>query len=380
MADDPSEIRDRAHMRAAVHLARRGLGTTAPNPSVGAVIVEPASGEIVGRGWTQPGGRPHAETEAITRAGARAQGATMYVTLEPCAHHGRTPPCADAIIAAGIARLVAGMTDPDPRVGGRGLDRLRAAGIAVTRGVLAEECRVLTRGHVLRVTERRPLVVVKLALAADGSAPRGAGGRPSWVTGAEARALAHVLRAEADAVLVGSATVRDDDPALTCRLPGLSTRSPARIVLAAGLDVAPTARVIAGAGEVATWCVGAAEAVDGSPGNALRERGVELIAAPLVDGGLWLPSVMEALVARGVTRLLVEGGPRVWAAFARAGLVDEVALFLAPPPEGMPTPDPEQVAHAAAARYLPRLPLAVHSRRPAGRDTLWLLRPDRPAP
>ncbi len=219
-------------MRLALHVARRGLGNTAPNPAVGAVIAEPSRGEIIARGWTQPGGRPHAETEAIRRAGARARGATLYVTLEPCAHFGKTPPCANAIIEAGLARVVVGTGDPDPRTKGQGIARLQDAGIEVREGVLEAACRRMTLGHILRVTKQRPFVQLKMAFAADGAVPRGAKGKPLFVTGAEARAQGHLLRAEADAILVGAGTVIDDDPELTCRLPGLEGQSPVRVVLA----------------------------------------------------------------------------------------------------------------------------------------------------
>ncbi len=237
-----------AHMMAtALRLAERGLGRTAPNPSVGAVIADEVSCEVIARGWTAPGGRPHAETEAIARAGARARGATMYVTLEPCSHHGATPPCADAIIRAGIARVVCAVEDPDPRVAGRGLARLRQAGIAVERGMMAGEAHWMAAGHILRVTERRPFVQVKLALGADGSVPRGSQGRPAWVTGPAARAQGHLMRARADAVLVGRQTVIDDDPLLTCRLPGLAHRSPVRVVLARNLSGLHESRLARGA-------------------------------------------------------------------------------------------------------------------------------------
>ena len=213
---------DTQMMQIALGVAARGLGRTAPNPSVGAVIADERTGEIIARGWTAPGGRPHAETEAIARAGARARGATMYVTLEPCSHHGVTAPCADAIVDAGLARVVCAIEDPDPRVAGRGLARLRKAGIAVERGLMVEAAHWLAAGHILRVTERRPLVTAKLALDADGSVPRGGAGKPVWATGPAARAAGHLLRARADAILVGRRTVLDDDPLLTCRLPGLA--------------------------------------------------------------------------------------------------------------------------------------------------------------
>jgi diaminohydroxyphosphoribosylaminopyrimidine deaminase/5-amino-6-(5-phosphoribosylamino)uracil reductase len=362
-------------MTIALAMARRGLGRTAPNPAVGAVIADAASGEVVARGWTQPGGRPHAETEAIRRAGAGARGRTMYVTLEPCSHHGKTPPCADAIVAAGLAHVVAAIEDPDPRVAGRGLDRLRAAGIAVTRGVLAAEARWLTRGHIVRVTERRPFVTLKIAAAADGSVPRGAGGQPTWVTGPEARASGHLLRAEADAIVVGRGTVRDDDPELSCRLPGLAARTPVRVVLARSLDIAADARLVATASAAhPLWLVAAPQA---APAAALRRRiappAVRILEAAVVGDALWLPSVMEEFVAEGITRLLVEGGPTLWRAFAAARLVDEIHLYQS----GLAGLDPAvrlDRARAALARHLGPLPLALAASQPLGADHLFVWR------
>ena len=224
-------------MSVALTMARRALGTVAPNPAVGAVVADTETGELIARGMTQPGGRPHAETEALKRAGDRARGKTVYVTLEPCAHFGKTPPCADALISSGVKRVVVGIEDPDSRTAGQGIARLRAAGIEVETGLMADEARWVTLGHILRVTEQRPFVQLKLALAADGSLPRGHDGKPAWVTSPEARARGHLMRAKADAILVGSGTVRDDDPELTCRLPGLEAQSPIRVVLSRDLDV-----------------------------------------------------------------------------------------------------------------------------------------------
>lgn len=321
------EAIDHHMMGIALRVARRGLGRTAPNPTVGAVVVEPRTGEVVARGWTAPGGRPHAEPLALAKAGARAQGATMYVTLEPCSHFGKTPPCSDAVLAAGIARVVVALQDPDPRVAGRGLEQLRKAGVAVTRGVRAEEAHWLTRGHIVRVTERRPFVQLKIAVGADGEVPRGSGGAPVFVTGLEARARGHLMRAQADAIMVGHGTVRADDPDLTCRLPGLAARSPRRVVLAAGdpqglasSRLARTARAVPVRLFTAPDRVAAAQA-------ALAPAGVEVGAARLVGGRLWLPDVLEQLAAGGCTRLLVEGGPALWGSFVRHGLYDEVVLF-----------------------------------------------------
>ncbi len=313
-------------MRVALVMAQRGLGRVAPNPAVGAVVADEERGEIISRGWTQPGGRPHAEPEALAGAGARAKGATLYVTLEPCSHHGRTPPCADAIIAAGIARVVVGILDPDPRVSGRGVDRLRAAGVEVVRGVLPGQVLRLTKGHIVRVSERRPFVQLKMAVGADGRVARGQDGRINWVTGELARQRGHLLRARSDAILVGRQTVIDDDPDLTCRLPGLGAFSPVRIVLAGADLIARQSVLVRGASKVPVW-VFAAEVSDEIQRDRLAEAGVEVIRVPQVAGRLWLPSVMEELVARGITRLLVEGGPTTWLAFAERGLVDEIVEF-----------------------------------------------------
>ena len=224
------KTQDAANMSLALALGKRGLGQCWPNPSVGAVVAEP-SGRIVSCGWTGSGGRPHAEAIALAQAGDAARGATLYATLEPCAHWGKTPPCVDTIITAGIARVVYGVVDPDPRVAGRGVNKLRENRIEVVQGPFAAEARWQTLGHELRVTARRPFMQLKLAVDGDGLVPAGGGGMPVWATGQEARALSHLIRAEADAIMVGYGTVLADDPDLTCRLPGLSWRSPVRVIL-----------------------------------------------------------------------------------------------------------------------------------------------------
>src|SRR5580700_4659831 len=231
---------DLGHMRTALGLARRGLGNTWPNPAVGCVIVK--DGRVVGRGWTQKGGRPHAETEALARAGKGAKGATAYVSLEPCSHHGKTPPCAEALIAAGVSRVVAAVEDPDPRVSGRGIARLRAAGIAVEAGLCAAEAAELNAGFFCRVAQGRPLVTLKLAASLDGRIATPTG-KSRWITGPAARERAHLLRAAHDAVLIGTGTALADDPQLTCRLPGLEARSPVRIVIDRTLRLPATLRL-----------------------------------------------------------------------------------------------------------------------------------------
>lgn len=321
---------DRHMMDIALRVAEHRLGATAPNPAVGAVIADEKTGEVLARAATAPGGRPHAEPQAIAIAGARAKGATIYVTLEPCSHHGKTGPCAEAIIAAGIKRCVTATEDPDPRVAGRGLDRLRAAGIEVRRGVGAAAARWQNRGHFVRVTERRPLVTLKMALDDAGEIARGGHGTPHWVTGAEARAHGHMLRAKHDAILIGSGTVRDDDPELTCRLPGLSHRSPERCVLDTHMTLPLDSKLVRSARQtpVVVFTDASAIANDLARREVLVSAGVDVIAIPLVGGRLWLPAVMEALVTRGHTRLLVEGGPTMWRAFAEQGLFDDIALYM----------------------------------------------------
>ncbi|MFO7297708.1 MAG: bifunctional diaminohydroxyphosphoribosylaminopyrimidine deaminase/5-amino-6-(5-phosphoribosylamino)uracil reductase RibD [Pseudomonadota bacterium] len=366
-SSDCQSARDARFMDIALMLARRGLGTTAPNPAVGAVIVDETTGEVIARGWTQPGGRPHAETEALRRAGARARGATMYVTLEPCSHHGGTPPCADALVEAGIARVVVGIEDPDPRVAGRGLDRLRAAGISVTRGVRSAEADWVTRGHILRVSERRPFIQLKLALAADGSVPRGKAGQPVWVTGPEARAHGHLLRATADAILVGRRTVEDDDPELTCRLPGLAGQSPARVVLTRDLRISLESKLVRTARDVPVILFCGPDA-DSQQRAELEARGCEIIPVREVEGTLWLPAVTEALAARNVTRLLVEGGPAIWRSFARACFVDEVIAFQARAEQTREANRPPPSA------YLPGLDLTLVARQEVGADVMMIYR------
>lgn len=314
---------DERFMRIALRLAGRMLGLTAPNPAVGAIIVDESTGELIARGWTQAGGRPHAETHVIERAGGRAAGKTMYVTLEPCSHHGLTPPCAGAIAAAGLARVVCAIEDPDTRVSGRGLAMLRAAGIAVDVGVCAEEARWVTAGHIMRMRERRPFVTLKLAVSADGRIARGSGTAPTWVTSPTARAHGHLLRAHSDAMLVGRQTVVDDDPELTCRLPGLEARSPRRYVLDSALRVPAGAKVLnAGAAPPAILFAAAGVAIP--PHLAAGQvRRAGLVAAGRLD----LKSVLASMSEDGITRLLVEGGPTLAQALLEADLVDEAVIF-----------------------------------------------------
>jgi diaminohydroxyphosphoribosylaminopyrimidine deaminase/5-amino-6-(5-phosphoribosylamino)uracil reductase len=360
---------DRRMMAIALRLAERGLGNVAPNPAVGTLVVDEVSGDLIARGWTQPGGRPHAETEALGRAGERARGATLYSTLEPCSHYGQTPPCADAVIAAGIARVVVGIEDPDPRVAGRGLERMRQAGIIVTRGVLARQCDWVTRGHILRVTERRPFVQAKMALDADGGVPRGGHGRPSWVTGVSARAHGHLLRSRADAIAVGRLTVADDDPELTCRLPGLAHRSPVRVVLAGRELPSPACKLARTARQHPVWIMGGSGA-DLSARSALEQAGCRFFEITAVDGRPWLPAAMEALVAAGITRLLVEGGPTLWRAFFDSGIPDEVLQYRATRPDDGGAP----AAERDLLGYAPQGMFALVGKERFGDDRLYVFR------
>ena len=314
-------------MALALRLGARGLGRTWPNPSVGCVVVK--AGRIVGRGWTQPGGRPHAETEAVRRAGAEALGATVYVSLEPCAHYGRTPPCTMALIRAGVRRVVAATLCPDKRVDGQGVAQLRQAGVEVELGLMRAQAEALNAGFFLKERAQRPLVTLKLATSLDGRIATRAGAS-QWLTGEEARARGQWLRASHDAILIGSGTALADDPALTCRLPGLEDRSPVRVVLDGRLRLPPTSRLAATAHAVPTWLV-TRTPPEAARAKALRQQGVEVIEVTAAeDGALDLDAVLAALAARGITRLLVEGGARLATSLLRARRVDRLAWFQAP--------------------------------------------------
>ncbi len=319
-------------MAQALQLARRGLGTTWPNPSVGAIVVAP-SGEIVGRGWTAPGGRPHAEAIALDSAGEHAEGSSLYVTLEPCAHAGgRGLACADIIAAARPARAVIALRDPDPRTAGGGIERLLAAGIEVREGVMAEEAGAVALGHLLRLAEGRPAVTLKLAVGSDGLMPKG-DGAPVWITGPDARAHAHLLRARSDAILVGRGTILADNPSLTCRLPGMACRSPVRVVLDRRLRTPPEAQIFDDL-MVPVWLVCAADEEHPNT-DALQDRGAEIVAVPVdEDGMLAIRDALETLASRGITRVMVEGGPSVARAFLDADLVDEAVIYQGGKPAG----------------------------------------------
>jgi diaminohydroxyphosphoribosylaminopyrimidine deaminase/5-amino-6-(5-phosphoribosylamino)uracil reductase len=304
---------------------------TWPNPSVGALVVDLGTGEprILGQGVTGFGGRPHAERIALASAGEAARGATLYVSLEPCAHHGRTPPCVDAIIPAGVTRVVTALEDPDPRVSGRGHGILRAAGIAVTVGVLADEAHRSHSGHLMRVGQGRPTVTLKLARTADGFASRTAGPR-LMISGQTLSDRVHMMRAHADAILVGIGTVLADDPLLTVRLPGLEERSPVRVVFDSRLRIPPGAKVVTGAAKVPTWVV-TTERGSKAAEQALAAHGVEVIRVGLDAAGQLDPrQAMSVLADRGITRIFTEGGPSLGDCFARADLLDEVIVSTSP--------------------------------------------------
>jgi len=324
---------DARFMDLALALGRRGLGQTWPNPSVGCVVVrfDGDTPVIVGRGVTQPGGRPHAEVEALRHAGAAARGATLYATLEPCSHHGKTPPCADAIVAAGVARVVSSMEDPNPEISGRGHARLRAAGIAVEVGPGAAQARRAHAGHLCRIRDGHPHVMLKLGISADGKVGL-PGRRPVQITGAAARDRIHMMRAQSDAIMIGIGTALADDPQLTCRLPGMAARSPVRVIVDSALRLPLDSVLVRTARQTPVWVVASADAPEGSDA-ALRARGVEVFRLD-APGRPDLGRVLRLLAGRGITRLMVEGGPLMAAALVGADLVDEVDLVRAPRPLG----------------------------------------------
>jgi diaminohydroxyphosphoribosylaminopyrimidine deaminase/5-amino-6-(5-phosphoribosylamino)uracil reductase len=290
------------------------------------VIVK--SGEIVGRGWTQPGGRPHAEIEALRRAGAMARGATLYVTLEPCSHHGKSPPCADAVIAAGIARVVSAMEDPNPEVAGRGHARLRSAGVAVDVDIEAATARHDHAGHIRRMRDGRPQVTLKLAISADGKVA-GQAGRPVAITGEAVRNRVHLMRAHSDALMTGIGTVLADDPVLTCRLPGMMKMSPVRVVLDSKLRLPQQSRLVATARDTPLWIV-VGEQAPAAAEQAARAYGAEVVRTVEKNGRLDLHAVLNLLATRGITRLMVEPGPTLALALIETDLIDEAIFFHSP--------------------------------------------------
>jgi diaminohydroxyphosphoribosylaminopyrimidine deaminase / 5-amino-6-(5-phosphoribosylamino)uracil reductase len=318
--------RDAAFMRAAVRLAARGRGRTAPNPCVGALVVK--GGRVLARARTADGGAPHAESRALARAGAAARGATLYVTLEPCAHVGRTPPCVDAVLASRVRRVVVGIVDPDPRTAGRSVRKLRRAGVEVVVGVAAAACAELHEGFVSRTTRGRPFTTLKLAASLDGRIAT-ARGESRWISGEASRALVHALRARSDAIAVGSGTVLADDPELTARRGGRIVHRPIRIAIDGALRTPVSARLLDAAHPDSAWLVTAAQ-----PTRARRARleaaGARILEVPRAGRGLDLAAAWRALGKAGVNDLLVEGGGELAAGLLRARLVDRMHFFLAP--------------------------------------------------
>lgn len=307
-------------MAAALRLAGGCLGRVWPNPSVGCFLVQ--GDTAVGDGVTQPGGRPHAEFEALQMAGAKAKGATAYVTLEPCAHEGETPSCARLLAGAGVKRVVYSVSDPDPRTAGKGVEIMKKAGVQVDYGLLEEEAKALNKGYFLKQTEGRPLVTMKLATSRDGKIAK-AEGVETRITGRQAREYSHRLRASHDAILVGIGTVLADDPDLTCRLPDLEDASPVRIVLDTNLRIPVTSRLVQSANKVPVWVV--TQETEIPP--ELAGKGVEILTVNDINN---IKQVLELIAQKGITRLLVEGGSGVNASFLKSGLVDDVYWFTAP--------------------------------------------------
>jgi diaminohydroxyphosphoribosylaminopyrimidine deaminase / 5-amino-6-(5-phosphoribosylamino)uracil reductase len=325
---------DRRFMAAAIRLSQKNSGRTSTNPSVGTLIVrdDGAGPMIVGSGVTAVGGRPHAETEALAEAGDLARGATAYVTLEPCAHHGRTPPCANALVSAGITRVVGAASDPDPRVSGKGYAILRAAGLEVVEKVLAEEAVDRMAGYLVRSLKKRPEVVLKLAISSDGMIGRKGEGQVA-ITGPVARLQVHLMRAAANAILIGIGTALADDPELTVRLPGLESRSPARIVLDRAARLSPASKLAATARDVPVLVAAGADA-EPDKKAALEAKGIKFLATETFEGRIALPELLEDLAAQGMSSLMVEGGADTARAFLNENVVDRIVLFAGPSPIG----------------------------------------------
>jgi diaminohydroxyphosphoribosylaminopyrimidine deaminase/5-amino-6-(5-phosphoribosylamino)uracil reductase len=358
-------------MRLALSLGARGLGQCWPNPAVGAVVTD-AAGRILGCGWTAPGGRPHAEAIALSHAGTAARGATLYATLEPCSHWGKTPPCANAIIEHGIARVVYGVGDSDPRVLGRGLERLRGAGIEVAPGPLPKESRWLNLGHELRITAKRPFIQLKLAVDRAGLIPAGGGGMPVWATSTEARAMGHMLRAQADAIMVGYGTALADDPDLTCRLPGMAWRSPVRVVLSTEGRLSRHARMLKNLSTAPVWTI-SADDLASQRKTELEELGVTVLAARRnPEARVDLHAATRALAEAGITRLLVEGGPSLEANLLKEGLADEVTVFQGEREVRGPSIQP--FAPDGLERLTDSPIYGLYSSRQIGTDRLWIYR------
>ncbi len=361
---------DFAHMRAALGLARRGLGTTWPNPSVGCVIVR--EGRVVGRGVTAEGGRPHAEVLALAMAGEAARGATVYVTLEPCNHAGRTPPCTEALIAAGVSRVVVALRDENPVARG-GIARLRAVGIVVDENVLADEAQDVAAGFLSVLRRDRPMVTLKLASTLDGRIATRAG-ESQWISGEPARRAAHALRGRHDAVMVGVGTALTDDPDLRCRIEGFRTRPVVRVVTDSHLRLRLVSKLVATASAAPTWVLARPDA-DPQRRAALESAGVEVLSAQGATIGVDMNAALAALAERGITRLLVEGGAQLAASLLRADLVDGLAWFHAPAVMGA---DGWPAAQAFGVEHLAHMPrLARRDGIALGQDFLTLLSRER---
>ncbi|WP_026438769.1 bifunctional diaminohydroxyphosphoribosylaminopyrimidine deaminase/5-amino-6-(5-phosphoribosylamino)uracil reductase RibD [Acidocella facilis] len=317
---------DQDFMRAALAMARRGLGQTAPNPSVGCIIVK--QGRVVGRGFTSAGGRPHAEVNALAQAGNAARGGTAYVTLEPCNFTGKSGPCTEALIQAGISRVVLGAQDPHPKVNGAGIARLRAAGISVSEGVLAAECEASIAGFAMVQRQGRPLLRLKLASSLDGRIAT-AKGEAKWITGEPARQAAHMLRGTHDAIMVGVGTVLEDDPELTCRIEGYRRTDLVRVVVDSHLRTPLLSKLVRGAARHPLWILHR-NGADKLRAKALVQAGVKLIELPAASIGVDLVAAMKALAQNGLTSVLAEGGGTLAAALLRANLVDRLSWFHAP--------------------------------------------------
>ena len=355
---------DRRHMGHALGLARRGLGRVWPNPAVGCVIVK--DGRVVARARTADGGRPHAETQALEAAGAAARGATVYVTLEPCAHEGETPSCARLLAEAGVARVVIATGDPDARTAGQGIARLRAAGVTVETGVMEAEAREVNAGFLSRIEHGRPFVTLKLATTLDGRIAT-ASGESRWITGPEARRVVHAMRARHDAVMVGAGTVRADDPTLTVRDMGV-TRQPVRVVLSRHLALPFPGRLGETIDEAPLWLVHGPRA---SEGDRWRDTGARLIEAEVAGGHLAVSSVLAALGREGLTRVFCEGGGTLAASLLAAGLVDELALFTAGAAIGAEGQPGLGALGIAALADAPRLRLTRVARVGADSLSIW---------
>ena len=340
---------DRQHMSRALQLAERGLNSTDPNPRVGCVLVRDAV--VVGEGWHAIAGGPHAEVVALQQAGEAARGATAYVTLEPCCHHGKTPPCSDALIAAGVSRVVVAMQDPNPLVAGKGLQHLQDKGITVASGLLGAQAEALNPGFVARMRDGKPYVRCKLAMSLDGRTAM-ASGESKWITGAAARADVHRLRARSSAIMSGIGTILADDPSLTVRLENdqLAPRQPLRVILDPHLSTPPAARFLSQPGDslIVTACE------EKAPRDLLEQAGAEVVALPQGADAIDLPALMRLLAERQINEVLLETGAILSGAVLHAGMIDELVIYMAPKLMGdgakglFHTPGLEQLADAVS--------------------------------